>query len=88
MTSWTRRARRHATLRRSTRASRSSTRERDRDDGDPKWLDSLVECERTRDGVVQRLLDAVTVLGQLDMQAIRGTDEYNGPARRARRRDW
>ena len=51
------------------------TRERDRDNADPKWLDSLVECERTRDGVVQRLLDAVTVLGQLDVQAIRGTDD-------------
>ena len=51
------------------------TRERDRGNADPKWLDSLVECERTRDGVVQRLLDAVTVLGQLDVQAIRGTDD-------------
>jgi hypothetical protein len=51
------------------------TRERDRDSADPKWLDSLAECERTRDGVVQRLLDAVTVLGQLDVQAIRGTDD-------------
>jgi hypothetical protein len=50
-------------------------RERDRDTGDAKWLDSLTECERTRDGVVQRLLDAVTVLGQLDVQAIRSTDD-------------
>jgi predicted Ser/Thr protein kinase len=48
---------------------------RERDTGDAKWLDSLTECERTRDGVVQRLLDAVTVLGQLDVQAIRGSDD-------------
>jgi predicted Ser/Thr protein kinase len=39
------------------------------------WLDSLAECERARDGAVQRLLDAVTVLGQLDAQSIRGTDD-------------
>ena len=48
---------------------------RERDMGDAKWLDSLAECERTRDGVVQRLLDAVTVLGQLDVQAIRGAED-------------
>jgi hypothetical protein len=48
---------------------------RERDTGDAKWLDSLAECERTRDGVVQRLLDAVTVLGQLDVQAIRSADD-------------
>jgi hypothetical protein len=50
-------------------------RERDRDTGDSRWRDSVAECERTRDGAVQRLLDAVTVLGQLDLQAIRGTGE-------------
>ena len=50
-------------------------RERARDDGDARWLDGLVECERTRDVAVQRLLDAVTVLGQLDAQAIRGADD-------------
>jgi hypothetical protein len=50
-------------------------RERERDSSDAEWLDSLVECERTRDGAVQRMLDAVTVLGQLDVQAIRGTDD-------------
>ena len=52
-------------------------RERSRDDGDVRWLDSLGECERTRDGAVQRLLDAVTVLGQLDSQAIRGTGDVS-----------
>jgi predicted Ser/Thr protein kinase len=52
-------------------------RERARDDGDARWLDGLVECERTRDAAVQRLLDAVTVLGQLDAQAIRGTDDVS-----------
>jgi hypothetical protein len=52
-------------------------RERTRDDGDVRWLDSLGECERTRDAAVQRLLDAVTVLGQLDSQAIRGTDDVS-----------
>ena len=52
-------------------------RERARDDGDGRWLDSLAECERTRDVAVQRLLDAVTVLGQLDAQAIRGTDDVS-----------
>jgi hypothetical protein len=39
---------------------------------------ALTECERPRDGVVQRLLDAVTVLGQLDVQAIRGSDDTYG----------
>ena len=51
--------------------------ERVRDDGDVRWLDSLVECERTRDAAVQRLLDAVTLLGQLDAQTIRGTDDVS-----------
>jgi hypothetical protein len=50
-------------------------RERARDDGDARWRDHLAECERTRDGAVQRLLDAVTILGQLDVQTIRGTDD-------------
>jgi hypothetical protein len=50
-------------------------RERIRDDGDARWMDSLVECEHTRDTAVQRLLDAVTALGRLDMQSIRGTDD-------------
>jgi hypothetical protein len=50
-------------------------REGDRDTADARWLDGLSECERTRDGTVQRLLDAVTVLGQLDVQAIRGSDD-------------
>ena len=52
-------------------------RERARDDASEAWLDSLAECERMRDTAVQRLLDAVTVLGQLDAQAIRGTDDVN-----------
>ena len=50
-------------------------REHDRDTRDARWLDSLAECERMRDGLVQRLLDAITVLGQLDLQAIRGADD-------------
>ena len=52
-------------------------RERDRDDGDAAWNDSLAECERARDSAVQRLLDAVTVLGQLDTQSIRGFEDVN-----------
>jgi hypothetical protein len=55
-------------------------RERARGDGDrsdDRWLDSFTECERTRDAAVQRLLDAVTVLGQLDSQSIRGTDDVS-----------
>lgn len=52
-------------------------RERSRDEGDGAWLDSMVECERARDAAVQRLLDAVTVLGQLDTQSIRGIEDMN-----------
>jgi len=52
-------------------------RERSRDDGDSAWNDSLAECERARDAAVQRLLDAVTVLGQLDTQSIRGFEDVN-----------
>jgi len=52
-------------------------RERSRDDGDSTWNDSLAECERARDTAVQRLLDAVTVLGQLDTQSIRGFEDVN-----------
>ena len=55
-------------------------RERARGDGDgidDRWLASFAECERTRDAAVQRLLDAVTVLGQLDSQSIRGTDDVS-----------
>ena len=63
--------------RRSTRASAQFDRERSRDDGNSAWLDSLAECERTRDVAVQRLLDAVTVLGQLDTQSIRGFEDVN-----------
>jgi hypothetical protein len=50
-------------------------RERGRDDGDARWRDRLAECERTRDAAVQRLLDALTVLGQLDAQVVRGADD-------------
>jgi hypothetical protein len=50
-------------------------RERGRDDGDTRWMDSHAECERTRDVTVQRLLDAVTVLGQLDAESVRATDD-------------
>ena len=52
-------------------------RERMRDDGNAEWNASLAECERARDTAVQRLLDAVTVLGQLDTQSIRGFDDVN-----------
>ncbi len=52
-------------------------RERSRDDGSAAWNDSLAECERARDAAVQRLLDAVTVLGQLDTQSIRGFEDVN-----------
>ena len=52
-------------------------RERSRDDGDAAWNDSLAECEHARDSAVQRLLDAVTVLGQLDTQSIRGFEDVN-----------
>ena len=52
-------------------------RERSREDGDSAWNDSLAECERARDTAVQRLLDAVTVLGQLDTQSIRGFEDVN-----------
>jgi hypothetical protein len=52
-------------------------RERSRDDGSAVWNDSLAECERARDAAVQRLLDAVTVLGQLDTQSIRGFEDVN-----------
>jgi len=52
-------------------------RERSRDDGNSAWNDSLAECERARDTAVQRLLDAVTVLGQLDTQSIRGFEDVN-----------
>ena len=50
-------------------------RERSRIEFDSAWLDSLTECERARDSAVQRLLDAVTVLGQLDTQSIRGIED-------------
>lgn len=52
-------------------------RERSRDDGNWAWNESLAECERARDAAVQRLLDAVTVLGQLDTQSIRGFEDVN-----------
>jgi len=52
-------------------------RERNRDDGSAAWNDSLAQCERARDASVQQLLDAVTVLGQLDTQSIRGFEDVN-----------
>ena len=52
-------------------------RERARGDGDAAWNESLAECERARDSAVQHLLDAVTVLGQLDTQSIRGFEDVN-----------
>ena len=50
-------------------------RERAHDDADTRWIESYAECERTRDAAVQRLLDAVTVLGQLDAQWMRGAED-------------
>ena len=50
-------------------------RERGRDDADTRWVDAYAECEHTRDATVQRLLDAVTVLGQLDAQSMRESDD-------------
>jgi hypothetical protein len=35
----------------------------------PEWLDALARSERARDGLVQRLLEAMTVLGRLQSQA-------------------
>jgi protein kinase-like protein len=52
-------------------------RERNREDESSAWLESVADCERMRDSAVQRLLDAVTVLGQLDTQAIRGTGDVS-----------
>ena len=49
--------------------------ERHPDDGDSRWLDSYADCEQIRDATVQRLLDAVTVLGQLDAQSMRESDD-------------
>jgi hypothetical protein len=34
------------------------------------WMDALARCERARDALVQRLLEAMTVLGQLQGQAV------------------
>lgn len=34
------------------------------------WVDALARCERARDALVQRLLEAMTVLGQLQGQAV------------------
>jgi hypothetical protein len=45
-------------------------RQRDRFAGLPEgWLGTLSRCERTRDALVQRLLEAMTVLGRLQMQS-------------------
>jgi hypothetical protein len=52
-------------------------RERNREDESSAWLESVADCERMRDSAVQRMLDAVTVLGQLDTQAIRGTGDVS-----------
>jgi serine/threonine protein kinase len=34
------------------------------------WLDALARCERTRDALVQRLLEAMTVVGRLQSQRV------------------
>ena len=44
-------------------------RQRDRLAARPEgWLDTLARCERTRDALVQRLLEAMTVVGRLQGQ--------------------
>jgi hypothetical protein len=45
-------------------------RQRDRFASLPEgWLDTLSRCERTRDALVQRLLEAMTVVGRLQTQS-------------------
>jgi hypothetical protein len=45
-------------------------RQRDRFTSLPEgWVDALSRCERTRDALVQRLLEAMTVVGQLQIQS-------------------
>jgi hypothetical protein len=45
-------------------------RQRDRFASLPEgWVDTLSRCERTRDALVQRLLEAMTVVGQLQTQS-------------------
>jgi hypothetical protein len=45
-------------------------RQRDRFASLPEgWVDTLARCERTRDALVQRLLEAMTVVGQLQTQS-------------------
>ena len=46
-------------------------RQRDRLAGSSAgWLDALARCERTRDALVQRLLEAMTVVGRLQSQRV------------------
>lgn len=49
--------------------------ERRSDGGEDDWIQSYADCEQTRDATVQRLLDAITVLGQLDAQSMRESDD-------------
>jgi hypothetical protein len=44
------------------------------------WMDALARCERTRDALVQRLLEAMTVLGKLQGQTADFGETYSGLA--------
>ncbi|HJU88042.1 MAG TPA: serine/threonine-protein kinase [Gemmatimonadaceae bacterium] len=43
--------------------------QRDRPDRSARWMDVLARCTRSRDRLVQRMLDAITVLGDASTQA-------------------
>jgi hypothetical protein len=43
------------------------------------WLDALARSERARDALVQRLLEAMAVLGRLQSQATAGLSAEDGP---------
>ena len=51
----------------------------------PGWMDALRRCERSRDALVQRLLEAMTVLGQLQGQSVRPRPRSVGAVRLDRR---
>jgi hypothetical protein len=44
----------------------------------PEWLDALARSERARDALVQRLLEAMTVLGRLQSQATSAVTAEDG----------
>jgi hypothetical protein len=45
----------------------------------PEWLDALARSERARDALVQRLLEAMTVLGRLQSQTTSAVAAEDGP---------